>query len=128
MPNWVKVGTDLAVGGAAGVTSKLAEDWDGDRQAKQPAVPLSFFSRASNYVDYGVPLLAVIGCVTGFLRGEWETRALSIGGVLAGRRVTAQVKGKASGWVPMHSPAQLPAPKGAPAPSYSRAWVPRAIS
>ena len=138
MARWMKVGTDLVVGGAAGSVSKLCEDWDADREVKE-GKKLALLAKGSTYVDYGIPLLSLVGSLVGFLKGDWETRALSIGGTLAGRRVTAQVKARTSAWVPvsvthspMQSPMRLPAPTGMPAPTFTMprtsAWVPRAIS
>lgn len=111
MPEWVKVGTDLGVGAAGGVLSKLAENADTKKQATQPTKALGFFEKMGNWVDYGVPILGVAGSLLGFLRGDWETRVLVAGGTLAGRRVTGEMtKPKsAAGWTPVP---KSPAPSG----------------
>ena len=97
---WTKVGTDVVVGGLGGSVSKLAEDWDADRAAKKGAA-LGMFEQFGTYVDYGVPLLGLLGAFAGFLKGDWETRVLTMGGTLAGRRVTGQIKKATApaGWV-----------------------------
>ncbi len=130
MSNWTKMGTDVGVGAAGGVASKLAGDYDVSREAKLPAgQKLSFLSRIGNYVDYGIPLLAVIGSAVGFLRDPWETRLLVMGGTLAGRNATGVVKSqmaKPAAWRP--SPGyNPPAPSPGPSPT-TRAWSPRVLS
>lgn len=105
MTDWMKVGADLAVGGVGGVASKMVEDWDADREVKAGKA-LGFFEEAGNYVDYGIPILGVIASALGYMGGDWETRVLTMGGTLAGRRATGQFKAKAttpytSRWVPV---------------------------
>lgn len=91
MANWQKVAMDAGSGVVGGVASKIAEDFDMDRE-KKDAKKLEFFSRASTYIDYGVGVLGIIGSFAGFLKGEWETRALVLGGALAGRRGYSDIK------------------------------------
>lgn len=97
MARYVKIGTDLAVGGAGGVASKLVDDWDAKRAV---AGPLTFFQRGSTYLNFGVPLLGIVGSMMGFLHGDWETRVLTMGGTLAGREATVQIKKGAVPWRP----------------------------
>lgn len=131
MSNWTKMGTDVGVGAAGGVASKLAGDYDVSREAKLPAgQKLSFLSRIGNYVDYGVPLLAVIGSAVGFLRDPWETRLLVMGGTLAGRNATGLVKSRIAApaaWRPMGPSPQYSPPAPGPSPT-TRAWAPRVLS
>jgi hypothetical protein len=82
--NWVKVATDVGVGAVVGAASGAAERMD------ENAGRTEFLKRAGNYIDYGVPILAIIGSLVGILKGDWETRALTIGATLAGRRVTRE--------------------------------------
>ena len=110
MTDWMKMGTDVVVGGVGGVASKMVEDWDADREIKA-GKPLGFFEEFGNYVDYGIPILGIVASAMGYLRGDWETRVLTMGGTLAGRRATGEFKKKAvtpyRGWVPItQSPGQ----------------------
>lgn len=128
MPRWTKIGTDVVVGGVAGSVSKLVEDYDADREVKA-GKKLGVLAKVSTYVDYGIPILAIIGSVTGFLKGDWETRALAVGGTLAGRRITTQVKERTASWAPVEHGAPL---SRAPAPSMpagmgARRWQPTVI-
>ena len=93
---WERVAMDVGTGAVGGAVSKLVENWDADRESKLPAgsAPLSFFNRASNYADYGVGLLGLLGTFFGFLSGDWETRVLTLGGTLAGRRATGELTKK----------------------------------
>jgi hypothetical protein len=91
MANWQRVVINAGSGVVGGVASKIAEDFDMDREKKE-AKKLEFFSRASTYIDYGVGVLGIIGSLTGYLKGDWETRALVLGGVLAGRRGYSDIK------------------------------------
>lgn len=132
MPRWEKVATDVGVGGVVGAVSKLAENYDTDREKKLPAgQKLEFFGRAGNYVNYGVGLAALIGSFAGFLRGDWETRMLAIGGTLAGRQVAGELtKSKTTPWIPAYGggppPAALGDGVGALAKG-TRAWRPTGI-
>lgn len=130
MPRWEKLATDVGVGGVVGAVSKLAENYDANKVAK--GQKMEFFGRAGNYVNYGVGLVALIGSFAGFLRGDWETRMLSIGGTLAGRQVAGELtKPKATAaWIPAYSsgpgPVALGAGVGAPSMG-ARAWRPTGI-
>jgi len=87
MAVWAKMATDVATGVGVGAISAGAELLDKRREAKARK-KLGFFAKASTYVDYGLPLLGVIGSAIGLFKGDWQTRALTIAGVLAGRRAT----------------------------------------
>jgi len=136
MPNWQKVAMDLGTGAVGGVASKFAEDWDMDREVKG-GKKLEFFSRGETYVDYGIGILGIIGAYAGFLKGDWETRVLTMGGTLAGRRATGDIKERSKDvgqqrapgvretyrWTPAPQP---PAPAG---PGVgARGWTPQPIS
>ena len=91
MANWQKVAMDAGSGVVGGVASKIAEDFDMDRETKDKK-KREFFSRVSTYIDYGVGVLGIVGSLAGLLKGEWETRALVLGGALAGRRGYSDIK------------------------------------
>ena len=88
MANWVKVGTDVVVGGAAGAVDQLIQNQDDKRMVAAVAngKKLNAFAQYGTYFNYGLPLLAVIGVGSGMLRGDWATRAGVIAGQLAGRK------------------------------------------
>lgn len=99
MGEWTKVGIDVGIGGAFGVGDQLVQNADQKRE-EAAAAPLGIMSQFGTYYNYGVPILAVIGTAIGFLKGDWATRAITMGSVLAGRKVTWQVtKRGASPWL-----------------------------
>ncbi|MBA7466248.1 hypothetical protein ES707_01425 [subsurface metagenome] len=95
MTDWVKVGTDVVVGGGVGAVDQLLQNQDDKRAAAAPNGKLSVLKQYGTYYNYGVPLLSVLGVAFGFLRGDWATRAVVAGSQLAGRKVTKQVTKKA---------------------------------
>lgn len=98
-PNWNKVILDVGVGGGAGVVSKLVEDWDAER-ARQGGAKTAL-SEIGTYVDYGLPIAGILGSWAGFIRGDMETRVITAGSVLAGRRATGKLKkGGGVSWRP----------------------------
>lgn len=92
---WVKVGTDVAVGGAVGAIDQLVQNQDDKRIAAAPNGKLGILKQYGTYYNYGVPLLAIMGVAFGFLRGDWATKAVVAGSQLAGRKVAKQVTKKA---------------------------------
>ena len=136
MPRWEKVAMDLGTGVVGGVASKFFEDWDMGRETKE-GKKLEFFSRVQTYVDYGVGIFGIIGSFSGYLKGDWETRILTMGGVLAGRRATGDIKEqmkstkRAPGQIEMYrwTPAPVgPTPVG-PTPTAGGArWSPAPVS
>jgi len=95
MADWVKVGTDVAVGGGAGAVDQLLQNQDEKRAAAAPNGKLAIMKQYGTYFNYGVPILSILGVAFGYLRGEWATRAVVAGSQLAGRKVTKQVTKKA---------------------------------
>lgn len=100
MVEWVKVGTDVVVGGGAGAVDQLVQNADDKRIAAKP--DLGMMSQYGTYLNYGVPILAILGTAFGFLRGDWATRGVLVGSQLAGRKVTQKITKKApaawTGW------------------------------
>lgn len=98
MTNWTKVGTDLGVGAVAGVVDQLAQNSDEKRAMAERAAgklaadkKMPLMKQYGTYINYGLPLLAVVAVATGMVReGEMTTRLLTAGGQLAGRKATHQ--------------------------------------
>jgi len=97
MANWTKVGTDLGIGAVAGVVDQLAQNSDEKRAMAMRAAgtlaadkKMPLMKQYGTYINYGVPLLAVVAVATNMVRGEMETRLVTIGGQLAGRKATHQ--------------------------------------
>jgi len=94
MSDWVKIGTDVAVGGAVGAVDQLIQNEDDKRAAAAPNGKLSIVKQYGTYYNYGVPILSILGVAFGFLKGDWATRAVVAGSQLAGRKITSQVTKK----------------------------------
>lgn len=84
---WVKVGTNVAVGGAAGAIDQVVQNQDEKREAAAGA-KLGIMSQYGTYYNYGVPILAILGAAFGFLRGDMATRLITAGSTVAGRKAT----------------------------------------
>jgi len=84
MANWVKIGTDVAVGGGAGALGEFVSEKDkpGEDWYKQPSI----------YYKYGFPIAAILLAAFGILRGDWETRLITAGSTLAGGKAYGQIK------------------------------------
>jgi len=122
--DWVKMGTGIVAGGAAGAVDQLVQNRDDkeeDRRHKLVATDpaylkatnkLPMMSRFGTYYNYGAPLVAVGAVALGALKGDMALMALTAGGQLAGRQLTHTVTVKArpivAGWRVIE--------RGAPAP------------
>ena len=115
MTNFVKVGSDVGVGAAAGVIDQLAQNWDNKRE-EESGEKLTVFKQAGTYVNYGVPLAALALTVFG-MDNEWTSRALIAGSTMAGRKATYQMT-KQSSAVTFRKFKRLPSgARGTPTPS-----------
>ncbi len=104
--NWVKVGTDVVVGGAVGAADQFVQNADDKRGA------VGIMARYGTYLNYGVPILGILGAAMGWLKGDWATRAVLSGSQLAGRKLTHRfTKTAPATWRP-----RKPAGAGALAP------------
>ncbi len=130
--DWVKTGTGIVAGGAAGAVDQLVQNRDDkeeDRRHKlatgapgylKPADKLPMTARFGTYYNYGVPLVAVGAVAMGALKGDTALMALTSGGQLAGRQLTHTMTVKArpivAGWhvIERGAPAPPLAPPGAP--------------
>lgn len=94
MPNWVEVGTGLGVGGVGGALDQLVQNRD-EKQRRTDAAAgraISMWKEFGTYYNYGVPLAVVIAAATNTIRStRWLDRLTTLGGALAGRKITAQV-------------------------------------
>ena len=84
--NWTPVAMNVGVGGGAGVADQLVQNWDEKRKRTDPA--LGRWKEGGTYLNYGVPILAVLGLAFNFLREPWASRAILAGSQLAGRKAT----------------------------------------
>lgn len=108
MVNWVRVGTDVVIGGGVGAVDQLVQNEDDKRIAANPA--LGIMSQYGTYYNYGIPILAIVGAAVGWLKGDWATRLVTAGSQLAGRKVIKQVvKPSPTAWTPWTRQKQLEA-------------------
>lgn len=108
---WVKVGTDVVIGGGAGVVDQLVSDYDKRRAEELQVDRLAMLKQFGTYYNFGVPILSILGVAFGVLKGDMATRLVSVGSVLAGRKGTEQVKGRGGtvgyrGWRRQDKPPQ----------------------
>jgi len=97
MVEWVKVGTSVVVGGAAGAVDQLVQNADDKRLVEKP--DLGIMAQYGTYLNYGVPILSILGVAMGWIRGDWAVRAVTAGSQLAGRKIVKQVaKPAAASW------------------------------
>lgn len=89
MADWMKVGTDVAIGGGAGVIDQLLQNQDEKREAEKGA-KLGVMTQFGTYYNYGLPILAILANALGFFRGAWAERTILVGSQLAGRKVAWQ--------------------------------------
>lgn len=84
--NWTPVAMDVGVGGGTGVVDQLVQNWDEKRKRANPT--LSRWKEGGTYLNYGVPILAVLALAFGFFKEPWASRAVLAGSQLAGRKAT----------------------------------------
>jgi len=82
--NWVKVGTDVAVGGGAGALGEFIAEKD------DPAK--DWYKQPSTYYKYGFPIVAILLSAFGVIRGDWETRLITAGATVGGGKAYGQIK------------------------------------
>lgn len=101
MVEWVKVASNVAVGGGVGAVDQLVQNADKKREEEREE-KLPIMSQYGTYFNYGVPILAILGTAFGFLKGDWATRLVTAGSQLAGRKITHQItkKNEAVSWTP----------------------------
>jgi len=96
---WMKVGADVIVGGGLGAVDQLVQNKDEQREAEAGA-KLPVFQRAGTYLNYGLPIAAIVATALGHLRGDRATRFVTAGSMLAGRKIVYQAGAKPAPWTP----------------------------
>ncbi len=87
---WVKVGTDVAVGGGAGALGQFIADKDAER-----TTPPKWYEEYGTYYNYGFPIISILLAAFGIIRGDWETRLITAGATLTGGKAYKQIKAAA---------------------------------
>ena len=97
MSEWIKKGIDLGGGAVAGVVDQLTQNRDEQQALKERTAgtlaadkKLPVMKQFGTYLNYGVPIVAILASAMGWVRGDNETRLVTIGGQLAGRKATHQ--------------------------------------
>ncbi|MFA6358888.1 MAG: hypothetical protein WCY09_09560 [Candidatus Omnitrophota bacterium] len=85
-----KVGTDILVGAPVGVLDQIISNYDANRDATSPT-PIGFGKQIGTYFNYGLPILAVVAAGAGWVRGDMATRLVTVGGAVAGRKITQKM-------------------------------------
>lgn len=86
--DWMKMGTGVGIGALVGAVDQYVQTMDNNRAAKKTATDkLDVMSQYGTYLNYGVPILAIVADVMGFLPKNWEEKVLISAGQLAGRRL-----------------------------------------
>lgn len=88
--NWIKVGTDVGVGGGAGALGQFIADKDAKRET-----PPKWYEEYGTYYNYGFPIISILLAAFGIIRGDWETRLITAGATLAGGKAYKQIKAAA---------------------------------
>jgi len=88
--NWIRIGTDVGVGGGAGALGQFIVDKDA---ARDP--PPKWYEEYGTYYNYGFPLVSILLAAFGIIRGDWETRLVTAGATLAGGKAYKQIKAAA---------------------------------
>ena len=90
--DWTKLATNVGFGAAVGAVDQIVQNKDDDRAAERmaqvPADKLDLMSQYGTYFNYGVPLLAILADVMGWLPQNWEEKILVSSSQLAGRKLT----------------------------------------
>lgn len=89
MPNTMSNVVSSLVGAGGGVTSYLVDKEDAKKVVANPA--LSTWKLPGTWVHYGVPIASTILSLMNVVKGEWQTRLLTLGYELAGRKGSEQV-------------------------------------
>jgi len=115
MLNYYKVGTDVVVGGALGAGDQALQNWDDDRESKAGA-RISMWKLAGTYYNYALPILAIVLSAMNTLRGDMQTRAITAGAQLVGRKGVWQATKRKASTVPWRKwsgdePTPQPSPK-----------------
>jgi len=86
------IGASTATGVGLGLGEYFVDKEDAKRAAAAGA-PIPVVQQYGTWYSYGIPLVSILLTATRVLKGDWATRLLSVGGVLAGRKIPAQIEG-----------------------------------
>ena len=120
---WIKVGADVLVGGGLGAVDQLIQNKDEQREAEK-GEKLPVFQRAGTYFNYGIPILAILATAVGHLKGDWATRFVTAGSMLASRKITYQATKKPAAWTAWSRDRQLEAQRKAALEAAKRGGAP----
>jgi hypothetical protein len=91
MADWMKLGVNVGFGAAVGAVDQYVQSKDTDRalaRSKETGgAKLDLMSQYGTYLNYGVPLVAILADVMGWLPKNWEEKILVASGQLAGRHL-----------------------------------------
>jgi len=89
MVDWMKMATNVGFGAAVGAVDQYVQTKDNDRAMERSKATdeLDLMSQYGTYLNYGVPILAILADVMGWLPKNWEEKILVASGQLAGRRL-----------------------------------------
>lgn len=90
MTDWVKIGTNVVVGGGGGALDQVIQNADEKREA-EAGEKLPVMKQYGTYYNYGIPIASIFAVAFGALRGDWATRLVTLGSALAGRKGTWQL-------------------------------------
>ena len=87
--DWMKLATNVGFGAAVGAVDQYVQTKDNDRAMERSKATdeLDLMSQYGTYLNYGVPILAILADVMGWLPQNWEEKVLVASGQLAGRRL-----------------------------------------
>lgn len=90
--DWMRIGTNVAMGGAVGAIDQIVQNKDDERAAARfaqtPPDKLDLMSQYGTYLNYGLPLVAILADVMGWMPKGYEDRIMVSASQLAGRRIT----------------------------------------
>jgi hypothetical protein len=94
---WKKIGMAVGIGAVAGAADQLIQNYDENRALKMRAAgtlaadaKMPIVKQFGTYLNYGVPVLAVIATAMGWVKDDLAISLVTAGGQLAGRKVTHQ--------------------------------------
>jgi hypothetical protein len=107
MADWKRVGIGGGVGAVAGVLDQVIQNADEKRGLDARAAgtlpadkKLSVWKQFGTYYDYGIPVASLLAIGMGWLKGDMAMTLATVGGQLAGRKLTHQFTTGAGSNVP----------------------------
>ena len=104
---WKKIGMAVGIGGVAGLADQLIQNYDENRALKMRAAgtlaadaKMPIVKQFGTYLNYGVPVLAVLATAMGWVKDDLAISLVTAGGQLAGRKVTHQLSTRSTSPTP----------------------------